>query len=509
MEKWTVTTMEQLGKIAFVSDYVPRKCGIATFTHDLRTAIAGQYPEADCIVVPVNDLEEGYAYPPEVRFEFHERDPKSYRQAADFLNFNNVDAVSLQHEFGIFGGPEGRHILGLLRDVRVPTVTTLHTVLREPTPDQRRVMADLTTLSARLVVMTQKGRELLAEVYETDPDRVDVIPHGIPDMPFYDPSFYKEQYGVKGKRVLLTFGLLSPNKGIEYALQALPAIREAYPEVVYIVLGATHPNTLRERGELYRLSLERLAKELGVEKNVVFYDRFVDIEELKQFLAAADIYITPYLYEAQITSGTLAYAFGCGKAVVSTPYWHASELLADEHGVLVPFRDPAAIAQGVISLLADEARLNAMRKRAYLLGREMVWSNIAHRYVESFLHARRSRQQQPRVLRTMDAVEERGAALPRVRLDHLVQLTDGTGLLQHARFTLPRLEEGYCTDDNARALLLSVLLEELDEATPEHERLLIRFAAFLDYAFDRPDGLRGLGAQLLRRPGRPGRECRR
>lgn len=480
--------MEQLGKIAFVSDYVPRKCGIATFTHDIRTALASQYAETDCIVVPVNDTEEGYAYPPEVRFEFPERDPRAYRQAADFLNFNNVDVVSLQHEFGIYGGPEGRHILGLVRDLRVPVATTLHTVLREPTPDQRQVTVDLTALSARLIVMTQKGRELLAEVYGVDRQKIDVIPHGIPDMPFYDPSFYQDQYGVKGKKVLLTFGLLSPNKGIEYALRALPAIREAYAEVVYIVLGTTHPNTLREQGELYRLSLELLAKELGVQKNVIFYDRFVAIEELKQFLAAADIYITPYLFEAQITSGTLAYAFGCGKAVISTPYWHAAELLAEDRGVLVPFRDPDAIGKAVISLFDDDRHLQAMRERAYRLGREMVWSNIAQRYVESFIQARRSHQQRPRVLRTMDAIEERGAALPRLRLDHLIRLSDGTGLLQHAHFTLPRLEEGYCTDDNARALIFAVLIEDLDEATPELARLAVRYAAFLDHAFDRRSG---------------------
>lgn len=476
---------DQLRKIAFVSDYVPRKCGIATFTYDIRTAISTQYPDMEAIVVPVTDLEAGYAYPPEVRFEFQERDTEGYSQAADFLNFSNVDVVCMQHEFGIYGGPEGQHILGLLRNLQAPIVTTLHTVLREPNPDQRRVMAELDVLSSRLIVMSEKGRELLTSVYRVDPGKIDVIAHGIPDMPFVDPNFYKDQYGVEGRRVLLTFGLLSPNKGIEYVLRALPAVKEAYPDIVYIVLGATHPNLVREHGEIYRIGLERLAKDLGIQKNVVFYDRFVELEELKQFLGAADIYVTPYLHEAQITSGTLAYAFGCGKAVISTPYWHAVELLGDGRGVLVPFRDPRAIADAVKELLSDETRLHAMRKRAYMLGREMVWSNVAHRYVESFIEARKSRPAQRRASQPVRTLDAQGLALPRLKLDHLTRMTDGTGLIQHARYTLPRLEEGYCTDDNARALILCVLLEELEESSTDADLLVTRYSAFLDYAFDR------------------------
>src|SRR5467141_451921 len=330
-------------KIAFVGDHLPRKCGIATFTSDLLAAVAAAHPQSQCLSVSVNDIQGGYEYPEVVRFEIEEQDLSSYLRAADFLNISNVDIVCLQHEFGIFGGTAGGHILALLRELRMPVVTTLHTILREPKADQRRVMHELVALSTRLVVMAERGRQMLQEIYQAPPAKIDLIPHGIPDVPFVDPNYYKDQFGVEGRRVLLTFGLLSPNKGIEHVLNALPRVLAEFPDVVYIVLGATHPNELRDQGEAYRLGLERLAKKNGVQKNVIFYNRFVDIEELKEFIGAADLYVTPYLNEAQVTSGTLAYAFGAGKAVISTPYWHAKELLGDDRGVLVPFGDSSAI----------------------------------------------------------------------------------------------------------------------------------------------------------------------
>ncbi|MGD0613873.1 MAG: glycosyltransferase family 4 protein, partial [Verrucomicrobiota bacterium] len=366
-----VETRSQIKKIAFIADYLPRKCGIATFTADLLTALAAGHPQTHCFAVPVNDIEEGYEYPEEVRFEIQEQDLPSYQRAVDFLNISNVDIVCLQHEFGVYGGPAGSHVLALLRELRMPIVTTLHTLLQEPTPEQRRVMQELIARSTRLVVMAERGRAMLQEIYQAPPAKLDLTPHGIPDMPFVDPNYYKDQFGVEGKLVLLTFGLLSPNKGIEHVLNALPEIRAEFPNVVYIVLGATHPNLLRDQGEAYRLSLERLAKKNKVQKNVIFYNRFVNTEELKEFIGAADIYVTPYLNEAQITSGTLAFSFGAGKAVVSTPYWHAAELLAEDRGALVPFGDPKAIAREVITLLRDEVRRTAIRKNAYKLGREM------------------------------------------------------------------------------------------------------------------------------------------
>jgi glycosyltransferase involved in cell wall biosynthesis len=478
----------EIRKIAFVGDYLPRKCGIATFTHDMCASVAGHFPDTECFVVPVNNRPEGYDYPPEVRFEIDEQDLESYLRAADFLNFANTDVVCLQHEYGIYGGVAGSHILGLLRDLRMPVVTTLHTVLREPDTDQRQVLTQLAALSARVVVMTGRARSFLREIYGVPEAKIDLIAHGIPDTPFVDPNSYKDQFGVEGRLVALTFGLLSPNKGIEHMLRAVPEIRASFPDFVYIVLGATHPDLVREQGERYRLSLERLARDLGIGKHVIFYNRFVELKELTEFIRAADVYVTPYLNPAQITSGTLAYSFGCGKAIVSTPYWHAEELLADGRGVLVPFADAKALAREIRGLLRDEPRRQAMCERAYRLGREMIWERSAHHYMGSFQRTRLGRQDQPFKPLAVRTLAEQQAELPDWRLDHLVRLTDATGMLQHATHTIPNFAEGYCTDDNARALLLTVLLEELGQGGPQIDRLATTYAAFLQAAFDRERG---------------------
>ncbi len=477
-----MTSLRAPKKIAFLADYVPRQCGIATFAHDVRTAVAAQYPGTECVVLAVNDRPEGYDYPPEVRFEFNEQDIHGYERAADFLTFSHAEVLCLQHEYGIFGGPAGAHLLALLRDVRLPVVTTLHTILEKPDRNQRRVLDEVAALSARLVVMTERARGMLRGIYGVENDRIDLIPHGIPDTPFVDPAFYKDQFGVEGRRVILTFGLLSPGKGVEHMIRALPEIVRRHSDVVYIILGATHPNLVRDQGEAYRLSLERLVAELGVKRHVAFYNRFVDLEELKEFIGAADLYVTPYLNPAQAVSGTLAYCFGAGKAVVSTPYWHAEELLADGRGVLVPFADPATLAREVSALLEDDARRNAMRKRAYLMGREMVWNQVAHLYFESFQKARASRAAAPRRF-TVRSLEQERPALPDIRLDHLHTLTDSTGILQHSVLAIPDYAHGYCTDDNARALLLTVLLEETGDSSPAIRRLASHYAAFLHHAF--------------------------
>ncbi|MGB6946535.1 MAG: glycosyltransferase family 4 protein [Bryobacteraceae bacterium] len=471
-------------KIAFVGDHLPRKCGIATFTTDLLAAIQTAHPQSDCFAVSVNDIKGGYEYPEVVHFEIEEQDLSSYIRAADFLNISNVDLVCLQHEFGIFGGPAGGHILAFLRELRMPVVTTLHTVLREPRADQRRVMQELISLSTRLVVMTERGKQMLQEVYHAPTAKIDLIAHGIPDVGFVDPTYFKDQFGVEGKVVLLTFGLLSPNKGIEYVLNALPEIVAEFPEVVYIVLGATHPNELREHGEAYRVSLEMLAKKNKVEKNVIFYNDFVELENLKEFIGAADLYITPYLNEAQITSGTLAYTFGAGKAVVSTPYWHAAELLADDRGVLVPFADAAAIAREVIGLLRDDTRRHAMRKNAYRMGREMIWSNVAQLYMRSFELSRLQGAALSRKSLVTKTLDQRPRELPELKLDHLSRMTDSTGVFQHAIFGVPNFSEGYCTDDNARAFILAVLLDELGEEPDRLRAMSTTCAAFLHHAFD-------------------------
>jgi len=468
-------------RIAFLGGYLPRLCGIATFTHDLCESVAEEAPESLCFTGAVNDRADAYDYPPRVRFELDEKDLDSYRRAADFLNFNNADVLCVQHEFGIYGGPAGSHLLALLREVRMPVVTTLHTILRDPNPAQRKVMDELLRRSDRLVVMAQKGADILRETYAVPEAKVDVIPHGIPDMPFIDSSFYKAQFGVEGRMVLLTFGLLGPGKGIEHAIEALPEIVKRHPNVVYLVLGATHPHLVEREGETYRLGLERLAEDRGVKEHVIFYNRFVSLDDLKEFIGATDIYLTPYLNEAQITSGTLAYVFGAGKAVVSTPYWHAQELLAEGRGLLVPFRDPAAIASAVCRYLDDPVLLRETREKAYQMGRDMIWPAVAQRFLESFQQACQERKAAPRSAFAGWTLASRPYDLPPLRLDHILRMSDGTGILQHATFNVPNYHEGYCTDDNARAFILCNLLDDLAVRRPSEnlDRLATSYLAFL------------------------------
>src|ERR1039458_8394877 len=333
-------------RIAFVGNYLPRQCGIATFTTDLCTALGSEYGSERLFAIPVNDPESNYEYPEQVRLELTQEDIASYERAAEFLNFNGNDLVCLQHEYGIYGGVAGRHILALLRKLKMPLVTTLHTVLRDPDANQRAVLEEIAQLSDRLVVMSEQAARFLREVYAVPAEKIDVIPHGVPDLPFMDPNYFKDKFGAEGKSVLLTFGLLSPNKGIENVIRALPAILEKHPDVMYIVSGVTHPHIRKREGERYREQLLALANELGVQDHLILNNRFVSAEELVEHVGAADIYITPYQQEAQVVSGTLAIALGAGKAIISTPYWHAKELLADNRGVLVPFQDPGAIEVG-------------------------------------------------------------------------------------------------------------------------------------------------------------------
>src|SRR3984957_11037881 len=455
-------------RIAFVGDHLPRKCGIATFTSDLLAAVAATHPQSQCFAVSVNDIKGGYEYPEVVRFEIEEQDLSSYLRAADFLNISNVDIVCLQHEFGIFGGPVGGHVLALLRELRMPVVTTLHTVLQKPNADQKRVMDGIISLSTRLVVMAERGRQMLHDIYQAPMNKIDLIPHGIPDVGFVDPTYFKDQFQVEGRTVLLTFGLLSPNKRIEYVHNALPAVLAEFPDVVYIVLGATHPNEIRRHGEAYRLSLEILATKNKLEKHVIFFNQFVSPENLKDFMGAADLYITPYLNPAQITSGTLSFAFGSGKAVVSTPYWHAADLLADGRGALAPFADANAMAEQILGLLRDDTRRNAMRTNAYRLGREMIWSNVAQQYMHSFELARLEGAPLSRKSLAIKTLDQKHRELPELKLTHLSRMTDSTGVFQHAIFSVPNFSEGYCTDDNARAFILAVLMAELaDDAERE------------------------------------------
>ncbi|MBB6480954.1 glycosyltransferase family 4 protein [Spirochaeta isovalerica] len=478
-------TTSSIKNIAFLGNYLPRKCGIATFTTDLRTAVANHSANPECSVIAINDIPTGYEYPGEVRFEIEEQDLSSYLKAADYLNISDIDALSLQHEFGIFGGVSGSHILTLLHKLRMPVITTLHTILHNPSPDQMRVMRELILLSTRLIVMTEKGLQLLKDIYQVPPSKIDLIPHGIPDEPFADSNQYKGEFGVAGKQVLLTFGLLSPNKGIEYVLQALPAIVKDFPDLVFIVVGQTHPNLLREEGEQYRLGLKRLAKDLGMEKHVVFFNSFLELDKLMRFIGATDIYITPYLSETQITSGTLAYAFGTGNAVISTPYWHAAELLADNRGKLVPFRSSIGIEKAVKELLKDEPHRQSMRRNAYKMGRTMVWNRIAELYVDSFRQAGVDHSFPGSKKSSIRTLDEYPVDLPNLKLNHLLRMSDSTGIFQHARYTVPLFSEGYCTDDNARALLLTLMLQDANLNTPEIDSLCITYMAFLNHAYDR------------------------
>lgn len=478
---------QRIRTVAMLGNHLPRQCGIATFTTDLSSAIAAAAPELDCFVLAMNDPGRSHPYPARVRFEIAETEVVSYRRAADFLNVNPVDVLSVQHEYGIFGGKAGSSVLALLREVRMPIVTTLHTILAEPSAQQRQVMDELTRLSARLVVMTAHGGEMLRATHGVPEDKIDVIPHGIPSVPF--DGVGKDRLGVHGKSVLLTFGLLSPDKGIEYVIDALPAILERVPETVYIVLGATHPH-LRERfGESYRLSLQQRAKQLGVDSRVIFHDRFVSQGELTEFLAVADVYVTPSLNPAQSTSGTLAYAVGAGKAVISTPYLYARELLADGRGILVPWRDAAAIAREVTGLLGDDERRLALRKRAAEHGRSMAWPVVARRYLESFERARREHEDLRSTAFQASTLAKRPVELPVIDLTHLDLMTDRTGVLQHGAFNVPRYDDGYCLDDNARALLLMALLEDAGSEDRRMVRALAsRYLAFVNHAFDARSG---------------------
>ncbi len=440
----------------------------------LSAAIAKELPNIDCFVVAMNDPGMRHVYPPIVRFELAEGDAFAYRRAADFLNVNNVDVVSVQHECGA-------NVLELLRGLRMLIVTTLHTIIANPSAGQRSVMDAILQLSERVVVMSRDGATLLRQVHRVDPSKVDVIPHGIPSAP--PTPISKDLVGVEGRSVILTFGLLSPDKGIEHVIEAMPAIVAKHPNTVYVVLGATHPHVKQRHGEVHRHILETRARQLGVSRNIIFHNRFVSHEELVEFLGAADIYVTPYLNEAQSTSGTLAYAVGCGKAVISTPYRYARELLGEGRGLLVPWRDSGAIAKEVIGLLADPARRAALQAKAAAFGRDMIWPIVARRYGESFESASASHQEhrgrvfQPRTLAV------RAPELPEVNLSHLRLMTDDTGLLQHATLSVPNYGDGYCTDDNARALLLMAHVEEEGAAAPNMIRQYgSRYLAFLNHA---------------------------
>jgi glycosyltransferase involved in cell wall biosynthesis len=396
-------------QVAVIGNHLPRQCGIATFTTDLCDAITAEYGATGLSVVAVNDPQSSYRYPARVQFEIAEGDLSSYRATAKFINANHVDLVCLQHEFGIYGGSAGSYVLELLKRLKMPVVTTLHTVLRQPDFNQRIVMQEVAARSDRMIVMSEHSSSILQEVFGVPEEKIDLIPHGIPDLPFVEADVYKDALSLGGKSVLLTFGLLSPNKGFENVIRALPRILSRHRNAVYVIAGATHPHVRAREGDRYRDQLQALAKELGVEEEVIFHNRFFSPHEMAEQVGSADIYITPYCHEEQAVSGTLAYAIGAGKAIISTPYWHASELLDDGRGVLVPFENVDAIADAAIELLDNDAALQAMRKSAYSYGRQMVWNRVAQSYMHSFVQASIGRMKPAPLMFPVQPVERNSA----------------------------------------------------------------------------------------------------
>ncbi len=473
-----------LKKIIFIGNYVPRQCGIATFTRDLLGAVSSVAPQIVCWAIAMNDLPEGYAYPKDVRFELNANHLNDYEMASEFINGNNVDLICLQHEFGIYGGESGNYILTLLRKLKIPVVTTFHSILANPNLQQRIIVETIGKISDKIIVMSYKGQEFLNTIYGIPPEKVKVIPHGIPEVTFIDPNFYKDQFDVEGKKVILTFGLISPGKGIETMIDALPEIVHKYPDVVYIILGATHPNVLKEQGESYRYCLQRKARQLGVEHNVIFHNRFVELKELCEFLGVADVYVTPYLNEEQITSGTLAYALGSGKAIISTPYWYAKEILSEGKGIIVPFNNSKELAREVIDLFDNEIKRHAMRKQAYIYSRNMIWNEVAKNYLDVFSDVIKRRSSHPGSILRKKTLQSTPFEIPIPKFDHLINLTDEVGILQHAKYIVPDRNHGYCTDDNARALIVMLLAQNLLFEGDNITNFTYRYLSFVLHAFN-------------------------
>ena len=466
-----------INRIALLGNFLPRRCGIATFTTDIYRALETRFPEISVDVWAMNDGPNRYDYPDTVTGSIDADDPESYRAAAREIEASNPELLWIQHEFGIFGGSAGEFLLPLLERMTCPVAATLHTILSEPDADQRRVMDTLVERCQSLIVMAEEGRRILIDTYGADPEKVAVIPHGIPDRAFGPTEPMKERLGLTGYDVILTFGLLSNGKGIETMIEAMPAIVARFPKTLYVVLGATHPHTVAREGESYREQLKAQADALAVGDNIRWVDSFVETSEVLDYLEAADIYATPYLNPSQITSGTLAYAVGLGKPVVSTPYVHARELLANDHGRLVGFGDSTGFADAIIGLLSDREALEVLRERTYALGRTMIWPRFAEASLAEFNKI--PGDQAPR----LETVNSR--AIPaRLPLKAIERLSDLTGMMQHSVFSIPDRAHGYCVDDNARALILMCR----NKAFPPDDRAKWTqiYAAFVQHAWN-PD----------------------
>jgi glycosyltransferase involved in cell wall biosynthesis len=443
-------------KIAYIGTYPPRECGIGTFTENLFTAMTNRGKDTrkqqEAIVIAMDDQDESYDYPKEVQLTIRQEQQGDYIEAARFINLSGADVCILEHEFGIFGGQNGVYILPLLHRLEIPLIVTLHTVLKTPSYNEKAILTEICKMAARVVVMTHKAVEFMTGIYNTPAAKIELIEHGVPDLKF-NHALAKKEFKLETKKVLLTFGFISRNKGIETVIKALPDVVAKYPETVYIILGKTHPAVLRHSGEEYRIFLLRLVKNLQLEKHVLFLNEFINQEKLFQYLYASDIYITPYLNEAQITSGTLSYAIGAGAAVISTPYWHAEELLAEERGRLFNFTDSEELSVILMELLDHPAKLKSLRNKAYAYGQEITWPKIGVKYNDLVKVVLKEQAEKPVKKETIiDPL-----VLPPFLLDHIKRMTDDTGIIQHAKFGIPNLKEGYCLDDNARALLMALM----------------------------------------------------
>jgi len=442
-------------KIAFIGTYPPRNCGIGTFTMNLfKSMVRPKIPQQtiEGFIIAMNDHEQEYNYPEEVKLTIRQEHQGDYLEAIKSINMSGADVCILEHEYGIYGGNSGSYILPLLYRLEIPLVVTLHTILKTPSDNEKLVLQQICKLAQKVVVMSHKAIEFLIGIYGVDKDKIALIEHGVPDI-HYERKVIKKKLKLERKKLLLTFGMLSRNKGIETVIKALPQVVEKHPEVLYLVLGKTHPNVVRQNGEEYRNYLQRLTKNLQLEDHVIFMNKFVTQNELFKYLSASDIYITPYLNEAQITSGTLSYAVGVGAAVLSTPYWHAAELLADERGRLFDFQDTEGLSSILLDLLDEPEKLKTLQRNARHYGKTITWTKSGDKYVRLVQEVIK---QTPTI-----AVKKKSfidpLLMPPFSLSHIQRMTDDTGLIQHAKYGIPNLKEGYCLDDNARALLMVLM----------------------------------------------------
>ncbi|QPH40007.1 glycosyltransferase family 4 protein [Pedobacter endophyticus] len=473
-------------KIAYISTYPPRECGLATFNQNLVNALSlnSSYNAAKSFVVAMNESEDvhEHAYPKEVKFVIRQQNQQDYIEAAEFINNSDIDTCIIEHEFGIYGGNSGVFLLSLINRLEKPFITVLHTVLKEPSFMQQTIIKEIAKKSSNIVVMSKKAVLFLTSIYQIPQSSIKLIEHGVPDLePIVDNQVSQSEL-FRGRKVLFTFGLISRNKGLETVIKALPAIVDKHPEVLYVILGNTHPGVVRHNGEEYRDSLKALAKDLGVEKNIAFVNKFVSEEELHQYLTACYLYITPYLNEAQITSGTLSYAVGAGAAVVSTPYWHAQELLAENRGRLFDFKNDQQLSNIVNELLDNDDKHQQLKQNAYRFGLKLRWPAIGNVYLKTLEAALTKEAKPKRAIPPIIDIER----MPALNLNHISLLTDDTGIIQHARFGIPNLKEGYCIDDNARALIMALMAYEQDK-NQKALQLMPIYLSFVQY-MQREDG---------------------